>query len=73
MLTGAKLHDGTEPDARMLRCVLVASRGDLAALARSVALLAIDCRDVIMGGEYELRGKETVRVRDLSRPLRSEV
>ena len=73
LLEAAKLHDGTRPGARILRCALVASGGELVALARLVDQLAFDYRDVILAGEYELRGKETVRVRDLSEPLRPEV
>lgn len=70
LLAGATLHDGTAPGARLLRCAVVGSRGDLAELTRLVDLLAIECRDVILCGEYELRGTEAVRVRDLSGPLR---
>ena len=73
LLVGAKLHDGSEPGERMLRCALVASSGNFDSLKRFVALLAIEYRDVILCGEYEKRGKETVRVRDLSEPLRPEV
>jgi hypothetical protein len=70
-LCSARLHDGTEPNLRMLRCALVASHGNLSSLKRLVATLAIDWRDVIMAGEYERQGKESVRVRDLNGPLQS--
>ncbi|KZC22523.1 hypothetical protein RHOFW104T7_00270 [Rhodanobacter thiooxydans] len=73
LLEAAKLHDGTTPDVRILRCALVASGGELLELARQIDQLKCDYRDVILAGEYEFRGKEAVRVRDLSEPLRSEV
>jgi len=72
-LAAARLHDGTEPDARMLRCALVGSRGSLDTLRVLIGMLAVDWRDVIMCGEYELQGNDTVRVRDLSKPLSAEV
>ena len=38
---------------------------------RYMSLLAIDWRDVVVAGEYELRDGVPVRVRDLTQPLRS--
>ncbi|KFN48750.1 hypothetical protein [Arenimonas composti] len=69
LLGHARIHDGTAPNARLLRCAAFASRGKLKNLERLASQLAVDWRDVIMAGEYELQGKETVRVRDLSMPL----
>ena len=36
-----------------------------------VSMLAVDWRDVVVAGEYELRDGVPVRVRDLTQPLRS--
>jgi len=68
-LAAARLHDGTEPDARLLRCAVMGSRGRLDSLRTLVGMLAVDWRDVILCGEYELYGKQAVRVRDLNQPL----
>ena len=65
----AKLHDGREPNHRLVRCMLVASRGSLSGLGRFVDLLAIDYRDVIVSGEYESKDGDLVQVRDLSSPF----
>jgi hypothetical protein len=69
LLAGAKLHDASAPDARMLRCALVASGGQLAMLQQYVDMLKIDWRDVIMCGEYKAEGIFSVQIRDLSRPF----
>ncbi len=69
LLASARIETGEPASARMLRCAAVASQGDLARLQRYVSLLAVDWRDVILAGEYELHDKVTVQVRDLSRPL----
>lgn len=69
ILSQAKIEDGTTPDPRLLRCAAFASHGSLPRLRRLASMLAIDWRDVVMAGEYELRDKTTVQVRDLSRPL----
>lgn len=68
VLGQANIEDGTTPNPRLLRCAALASRGNLSQLQRLVSLLAVDWRDVIMAGEYELRDKIPVRVRDLSTP-----
>lgn len=52
-----------------MRCALFASAGSLETLKHFVQLLRIDWRDVIVAGEYEQRGSELVRVRDLNEPL----
>jgi len=61
------LHQSAEP--RLLRCAVLASRGDLTRLKHEVAGLRVDFRDVIVAGEYEERGGELVRVRNLSGPI----
>lgn len=65
----ARIEDGSEPSARLLRCAAFASRGSLPRLRNLAALLAIDWRDVVMAGEYESRNKAAVQVRDLSKPF----
>lgn len=69
LLESAKMHDNSEPPPRCLRCALVASQGSLAKLKYYVDLLAIDYRDVIVAGEYEIKAGELFRVRDLSEPF----
>lgn len=69
LLANARIETGALADARMLRCAAFAGRGNLAKLRRQVAELAIDWRDVVMAGEYELRNGETVQVRDFTRPM----
>ena len=69
ILCRARIEDGTIPESRLLRCAAFASGGSLEHLTYLASLLAVDWRDVIMAGEYELRNKATVRVRDLSQPL----
>jgi len=58
-------HDGP----RLLRCTQVASDGSIAKLEHYVALLALDPRDVIRAGEYELIEGKLTRVRDLGSPF----
>ena len=69
VLGQARIEDGTVPNPHLLRCAAFASGGSLKRLRHLASLLAVDWRDVIMAGEYELRDKVTVRVRDLSQPL----
>jgi hypothetical protein len=45
------------------------SQGDPERLRYLVGLLQIDYRDVIVFGEYEVRGKQLVRVHDLNQPI----
>jgi hypothetical protein len=68
-LESGKLPDGNDPDFRMLRCVLVASKNSVAEVERLVAYLALDYRDVIVAGEYATQEGELVRIRDLSLPF----
>ena len=72
VLRGAVLHDGTPPDARLLRCAAVASDGSLDRLRYYVDLLKVDYRDVIMAGEYSTSLQDPERLRDLSEPIREE-
>jgi hypothetical protein len=69
LLASARIEDGTFASDRLLRCAAFAARGDLARLGRYVSMLAIDWRDVVVAGEYELRDGATVWVRDLERPM----
>ena len=69
VLGQARIEDGTAPNPQLLRCAAFASGGNLKRLRHLASLLAVDWRDVIMAGEYELRDKVTVRVRDLSQSL----
>jgi len=69
LLRKAVLHDGQPASARVLRCALVNSHGDLEKLRMEVAHMAMDYRDVILEAEYEKHRGELVRVRDLNEPL----
>jgi len=69
VLGQARIEDGTVPNPHLLRCAAFASGGSLKRLRHLALLLAVDWRDVIMAGEYELRNKAAVRVRDLSQSL----
>jgi hypothetical protein len=68
-LENAKLHDGRDPDFRMLRCALAASDNSVKGLQQFVSGLAIDYRDVIVAGEYASKEGELVQIRDLSMPF----
>ncbi len=54
---------------RLLRCVAVASQGDLNRLKSLIADLAVDWRDVLMAGEYAIRNGKPVQIRDLTKPI----
>lgn len=69
LVAAAPLHDGTDPGARCRRGAVAASRGSLEQLRCYTGLLAVDCRDVIVAGEYELRDGRLARVRDLALPF----
>jgi hypothetical protein len=69
MLASAVDHTGELVAPRLLRCAAVGSRGDLARLKLLVADLRIDWRDVIMGGEYEMREGKPVQVHDFNSPI----
>lgn len=68
-LSAACIHTGEPPGDRLFRCTVMASNGDLTRLQYYAGLLAIDWRDVIVAGEYEVQGHGLVRVRDLSEPI----
>jgi hypothetical protein len=54
---------------RLLRCAVIGSRGDIDRLTELVEELRIDSEDVILSGEYESRGGNLIRVRDLNLPF----
>jgi hypothetical protein len=62
-------HAGATPQARLLRCAAVGSRGELVQLRYLIGLLQIDFRDVIMFGEYDVVDGKLTRVRNLNEPL----
>ena len=71
-LMNAKLHDGRDPDFRMLRCALVASNNSDVGVDHFVSVLAVDYRDVIVAGEYISKAGELVQIRDLSQPFTTD-
>jgi hypothetical protein len=73
LLEGARLHDGSTPGPRLLRCAAVASHGSLERLRMEVETLKHDYRDVIVEGEYVPQGCELKKVRDLNAPIGDEV
>ena len=68
-LRSAVIHTGEPADPRLLRCVVVASGGDLTRLSQQIRQLQVDWRDVIMAGEYEFREGKNVRVHDFNDPI----
>ena len=72
LLTAARLHDGTAPGARLLRCAAVAGGGSMERLRMEVESLKRDYRDVIVEGEYVPNGRDLVRVRNLNEPIPDE-
>lgn len=70
VLGQARIEDGTAPSPRLLRCAAFACGGNLKRLRDLASLMAVDWREVVMAGEYELQDEVAVRVRDLSQPLR---
>lgn len=69
LLEQAKLHDGTAPGPRLLRCASVASGGSIDRLRMEIETLERDYRDVIVEGEYVPTGARLVKVRDLNLPI----
>jgi len=65
----AVLHDGKPAGPRCQRSAVVGSYGSLERLESLIADLKKDYRDVIVAGEYEVREKKLVRVRDLAQPF----
>lgn len=68
-LLAACIHTGEFPNERLLRCVAMASGGDLLKLQYYVGLLAIDWRDVIVAGEYAVLEGGLTHVRNLCAPI----
>jgi hypothetical protein len=62
-------HTGELVSSRLVRCAAVGSRGNLDQLRHLVAELRTDWRDVIMGGEYEMRDGKLVQVHDFNSPI----
>jgi hypothetical protein len=71
-LENAKLHDGRDPDLRMLRCAIVGSKNSVEGVERLISGLAVDYRDVIVAGECANKDGKLVQVRDLSLPFSSD-
>ena len=69
MLDSAVIEDGSPASPRLLRCAAVGSRGKIVNLAHFIKELRVDWRDVIVGGEYEMRGDDLVKVYDFERPI----
>lgn len=68
-LAGAVDHLGRTPEPRLIRCAVVASRGDLRRLAYYIELLRVDFRDVVVAGEYDVVDGKLVHVRLLDEPM----
>jgi hypothetical protein len=69
LLEDAVDADGGSAEPRLLRCLVIGARGDIDRLTDLVEELRIDSEDVILSGEYESRGGNLVKVRDLNEPL----
>jgi hypothetical protein len=69
LLAAAVMHDGSTPEARLLRCAAVASGGSMERLRMEIETLRHDYRDVIVEGEYIPRGRALVKVRNLREPI----
>jgi len=68
-LRNAAIRTGELVNPRLLRCVAVGSRGELARLQELLRQLQLDWRDVVVAAEYtEKRGK-LVRSHDFDHPL----
>lgn len=57
LLRVASIHSGAAAGPRLLRCAAISSQGSLRRLEGIVQQLRIDWRDVIMGAEYKLSGR----------------
>lgn len=69
MLEAAVIHTGEPACPRLLRCAAVGSHGHLDRLELFIKELRMDWRDVIMGGEYEMKEGKTVRVYNFEYPI----
>lgn len=70
LLEKARLHDGSLPDSRTLRCALYNASGTLDSLRYQLNGLQIDYRDVIMNAEYDQKDDELIQVRDFSKTIK---
>src|SRR3954469_7341686 len=68
-LESAVDHTGKVVSPRLVRCAAIGSQGSLERLRLFVNELRVDSRDVIVGGEYEIRDGKPVQVRDLNGPI----
>jgi hypothetical protein len=69
VLRGAVIHDGTPAGPRLLRCATISAHRDVGLLRKQVAHLKVDWRDIIVEGEYVVRDRKLVKVRDLNEPI----
>ena len=75
VLRVASIHSGEAASLRLLRCAAISSQGSLRRLEGIVQQLRIDWRDVIMGAEYKLNGRnfdgssKYQRIYDFNRPI----
>ena len=69
LLEDAVDANGSAVEPRLLRCLVIGARGDIDRLTDLVEELRIDSEDVILSGEYESRGGNLVKVRDLNEPI----
>ena len=69
LLEAARLHDGSAPEVRLLRCAAVASGGSIERLRMEIETLKHDYRDVIVEGEYVPIEGKLVRIRNLGEPI----
>jgi hypothetical protein len=73
MVDAAVLHDGNPAGPRCQRAALVGSHGSLEKLVQLIYDLKKDYRDVIVEGEYVVREKKLMRVRDLNQPFEDKL
>lgn len=75
VLQGASVRAGDAPVARLLRCAVISSEGNLWRLEERVQHMRVDWRDVIRAAEYKVRGlafdggSEYERVYDFNRSI----
>ena len=69
MLKAAVIENDEPASPRLIRCAAVGSRGQIERLALFIKELRVDWRDVIMGGEYEMRDGKLVQVHNFERPI----
>ena len=75
VLRAASIHTGEAAGPRLLRCAATSSQGSVRRLEAVVQHLSVDWRDVIMGAEYKLNGRNLdgsskyQRIYDFNRPI----